>query len=554
MASDFRISGNIVDVLQRKVFPGTVVIHNGTIVEIIHEKDKAYTQFLMPGFIDAHIHIESSLLIPSEFARLAVVHGTVATVSDPHEIANVLGLEGVRYMIRNGQRVPFHFYFGAPSCVPASAFETAGATLTAEDIRKLFQEDGLKYLSEMMNYPGVLARAPLVMDKIQIAKEYHLPIDGHAPELRGTDIERYISAGISTDHECVTLAEALEKIKCGMKILIREGSAAKNYDALHPLIKSYPNMIMFCSDDKHPHELIKGHINQLVQRSIVDHGYDTMDVIRCACYNPISHYNLDVGFLQKGQSADFIVVDNLRDFTIQQTYIKGALVAENGQTCIPRVKETPVNQFKTSLKSARDFALPAQGNFIQVIQAFDGQLVTKAFNTHAKVDHNMLISDPDRDILKLVVVNRYANTPIAIGFINHFGLKRGALASSVAHDSHNIIAVGVSDQEICEAVNALIRNKGGLSVASESGVELLPLPVAGLMSDEDGYAIAERYSHIDSLAKELGSPLSAPFMTLSFMALLVIPSLKLSDKGLFDGNSFQFTEVMLHADTRGTHA
>jgi adenine deaminase len=552
--SDFKISGNIVDVLKRKIFPGTVVVRNGIIAEIIHEEGKQYSQYIMPGFIDAHIHVESSLLIPSEFARLAVVHGTVATVSDPHEIANVLGLEGVRYMIRNGKRVPFHFYFGAPSCVPASSFETAGATLTAEDIRQLFHEDGLKYLSEMMNYPGVLTRSPLVMDKINVAKEYNLPIDGHAPGLRGEDAACYISAGISTDHECVDLNEALGKVKCGMKILIREGSAAKNYAALHPLIKKYPEMVMFCSDDKHPHELVKEHINELVHRSIVDHGYDTMDVIRCACYNPIIHYNLDVGYLQTGQPADFIVVNNLRDFAVQQTYIKGTLVAKNGQTCIPRVKEACVNHFNTSLKSISDFAFPAHGNTIQVIQAFDEQLVTKAFTTHAKIDQGMLVSDPDRDILKLVVVNRYANAPVAIGFINNFGLKKGAIASSVAHDSHNIIAVGVSDKEICEAVNALISNKGGLSIASEGKTELLPLPVAGLMSAEDGYAIAESYANIDLAAKKLGSPLSAPFMTLSFMALLVIPSLKLSDKGLFDGNAFKFTDIQQHAAVKGSHA
>lgn len=541
---DFTISGNIVDVVQRKIFPGTITVRSGKIADIMPEKETLYTQFLMPGFIDAHIHIESSMILPSEFARLAVVHGTVATVSDPHEIANVLGLEGVRYMIRNGTQVPFHFHFGAPSCVPASPFETAGATLTADDIRTLFRDDGLKYLSEVMNYPGVLARDPLVMEKIQIAKEYECPVDGHAPGLRGADSQRYIQAGISTDHECVSLDEALDKINFGMKILIREGSAAKNYAALHPLIQSHPHRVMFCSDDKHPHELILGHINLLVQRSIADHGYDLMDVLRCACYNPIEHYHLDVGYLQTEQSADFIVVDNLHDFTVKQTYIKGHLVAENGQARFPRVEAPIINKFNTSLKSLSDFTLPASGNTIHVIDAIDGELITKSFFAPAKQQNHTLISDPERDILKLAVVNRYANAPIAFGFIHNFGLKKGALASCIAHDSHNIIAVGVSDQEICDAVNALIKSQGGISIACDNQVELLPLPVAGLMSPEDGYAIAKRYSHMDALAKELGSSLSAPFMTLSFMALLVIPSLKLSDKGLFDGSAFRFTELI----------
>ena len=551
--SDFKISGNIVDVVEKHIFPGTIIVRNSIIAEIIPENNKQYSQYIMPGFIDAHIHIESSLLIPSEFARLAVIHGTVATVSDPHEIANVLGLEGIRYMIRNGKRVPFHFYFGAPSCVPASSFETAGATVTADNIRQLFDEDGLIYLSEMMNYPGVLSRSASVMEKINIAKQHNLPIDGHAPGLRGDNAARYISAGISTDHECFELDEALGKIKHGMKILIREGSAAKNYAALHTLINDFPEKIMFCSDDKHPHELVKGHINELVRRSIVDHEYDPMDVIRCACYNPILHYNLDLGFLQVNQPADFIVVNNLRDFVVQQTYIKGNLVAENGKSHIPRIIETPINNFNTPLKTPSDFAVPAQGDTIQVIQAFDEQLVTKSFDTHAKIEQGMLVSDPNRDILKLVVVNRYADAPVSIAFINNFGLKKGAIASSVAHDSHNIIAVGVSDQEICDAVNALIKSKGGLSTAFQGKIELLPLPVAGLMSTEDGYTIAESYAHIDESAKKLGSTLSAPFMTLSFMALLVIPSLKLSDKGLFDGNTFKFTDLQ-PAAVKGPHA
>lgn len=538
----FSISGNIVDLVARKIFPGTITVQEGKISSIRRE-EKVPDQYILPGFIDAHVHVESSMLVPSEFARLAVSHGTVATVSDPHEIGNVLGVEGVHYMIRNGKQVPFHFNFGAPSCVPATSFETAGASITEEGIRSLFEKHHLKYLSEMMNYPGVLNRDPLVMQKIQVAKDLNLPIDGHAPGLKGDEAGHYIAAGISTDHECFTLEEALDKIKWGMKVIIREGSAAKNYNALHPLIGSHPESVMFCSDDKHPNDLVKGHINELVKRSI-KLGYDTLDVLRCACYNPIEHYRLDVGFLQEGHSGDFIVVDNLQDLTVLQTYIKGQLVAANGKSLIPSVKNEIVNRFETSLKKAENFVLQSSGGILQVILALDGELITKKIDVEAKVQNHQVIADPQRDVLKLVVINRYFDAPIAIAFIQGFGLKEGALASCIAHDSHNIIAVGVSDEDICIAVNAVIENKGGIAVANRGKVEALPLPVAGIMSPDDGYTVAKNYSLLDKKAKELGSRLGAPFMTLSFMALLVIPSLKLSDKGLFDGTSFSFTPLL----------
>ncbi|PJD94889.1 MAG: adenine deaminase [Parachlamydia sp.] len=541
----FNLSGNIVDLVQRKIFPGTITVNNGLITSITPTPNETYPTFILPGFIDAHVHVESSMLIPSEFARLAVCHGTVATISDPHEIGNVLGLEGVRFMLKNGSRVPFHFYFGAPSCVPATSFETSGATLSAADIRTLFVQDKLKYLSEMMNYPGVLSRHPLVMDKIRVAQELGLPIDGHAPGLMGEEAAQYIAAGISTDHECFTLAEALDKIKYGMKIIIREGSAAKNYEALHSLIHSHADKVMFCSDDKHPHELVEGHINLLVKRSIVAHNYDSMDVLRCACYNPVKHYNLDVGLLQKGDSADFIVVDNLQNLAIEQTYIKGQLVAEHGKTLIASVPSDVINAFHIAPKKEADFVIHSPDNQVQVIRVLDGQLVTEHFLGEAKKQDGTLISDTARDILKLAVINRYTAAPVAMAFINGFGLKQGALASCIAHDSHNIIAVGVDDKDLCAAVNALIENKGGIAVASQNKVETLPLPIGGIMSHQDGYEIAKKYARIDHQAKELGTPLFAPFMTLSFMALLVIPSLKLSDKGLFDGTAFRFTPLII---------
>jgi adenine deaminase len=536
------ISGNIVDIINKKIYPGTINIREGRIAAVNAVSSAPRSQYILPGFIDAHVHVESSMLIPSEFARLAVVHGTVATVSDPHEIGNVLGIQGVRFMLQNGKQVPFHFYFGAPSCVPATTFETAGAQIDAKDIRSLLSEDGLHYLSEMMNFPGVLAKDPAVMEKLKIAKELNKPIDGHAPGLRGEKVKEYISAGISTDHECFTLEEALDKVHYGMRIIIREGSAAKNFEALHSLIKSHPDMVMFCSDDKHPHELVEGHINLLVKRAI-DKGYDTMNVLRCACLHPVEHYKLKTGLLRQGDSADFIVIDNLRDLNVLQTYIKGIMVAEKGQTRITSVPANPINHFNPYHLQPQDFAIKAKGTRLRVIEALDGELITNCLQEEAKIENGHLVSDTARDLLKIVVVNRYQKAPPAIGFIRNFGLKKGALASCIAHDSHNIIAVGVTDEEICRAVNALMENKGGISVASEKTVHALPLPVAGLMSNQDGYKVAEKYSSIDRQAKELGTKLKAPYMTLSFMALLVIPSLKLSDKGLFDGSSFQFTPL-----------
>ncbi len=548
----FAISGNIVDVVNRTIFPGTVTVRKGSIISIQSEPNKKYSSYILPGFIDSHVHVESSMLVPSEFARLAVIHGTVATVSDPHEIGNVLGIQGIRYMIYNGSQVPFHFYFGASSCVPATPFETAGATISAHEIRELFLEDKLKYLSEMMNFPGVLARDPRVMEKIAIAKSLQRPVDGHSPGLRGEQTAAYIAAGITTDHECFALDEALDKAKYGMKILIREGSAAKNYNALHPIIKSHPEMVMFCSDDKHHHELVKGSINELVRRSIVEHGYDLMDVLRCASYNPIFHYALGVGLLQMGDRADFIVVDNLHDFHVLETYIHGHLVAKDGQTLIQSIPVPPTNHFDTNLKRPGDFALKARGDTIQIIEALDGQLITNKIVAPAKIENGFAVSDTERDILKLAVVNRYQEAPVALGFVKNFGLKKGALASCIAHDSHNIIAVGVSDHDICEAVNALIKSKGGIAVYCEGLSHTLPLPIAGIMSDQDGYLVAKQYSTLDAQAKELGSKLQAPFMTLSFMALLVIPSLKLSDKGLFDVSTFTFTDLFCQPE-KGQH-
>jgi adenine deaminase len=496
----------------------------------------------MPGFVDAHIHIESTMVPPSEFARMAVCHGTVATVSDPHEIANVMGVEGIDYMIQSGKRGHFKFFFGAPSCVPATPFETSGAVLDAATVAELMGRDDIYYLSEMMNYPGVLADDPEVMKKLKAAQAHGKPIDGHAPMVTGDDIKKYIGAGISTDHECYNLDDAKEKLHLGMKILIREGSAAKNFDALIPLMTPYPEMLMFCSDDKHPNDLIKGHINLLVKRAL-QRGYKLMDVLRAASLNAIRHYHLEVGLLQLGDDADFIVVDNPQDLNVMETYVKGRLVARQGQSCMPYRKEEACNRFHAVPIVADDLRVPSQDKNIKVISCMEGNLITNTIVATPKVVDGNMVSDTTRDILKIVVLNRYAPSRPAVGFINHFGLKRGAIATSVAHDSHNIVAVGCTDEDIARAINMLVLTKGGMVACTETEFALLPLPVAGLMSLEEGTRVAEDYERVDRLAHEFGCTLYSPFMTLSFMALLVIPELKLSDKGLFDVTQFQFTAL-----------
>lgn len=535
------IQGKLINIKHKKILDVSINFSkNG--IESIQEIDHAPEQYIMPGFIDSHIHIESSMLIPSEFARLAVVHGTVATVSDPHEIANVLGVEGVEFMIENGKKVPFKFNFGAPSCVPATTFETAGAEVSVQDIQKLLQKEEIKYLAEMMNWPGVLYNDELVYQKLAIAKALGKPIDGHAPGLKGEMAENYIKAGISTDHECFTEEEALDKLKHGMKIIIREGSAAKNFEALIGLMDTYADRLMFCSDDKHPDELVLGHINKLASRA-VKKGHNVFDVLQACCINPIEHYKLDVGQVREGDPADFIVVKDLENFEVLKTFIDGELVAENGTSFIKSVTETTPNNFNIGPKKIADFFLAADTPDVHVIEALDGELVTNKLHLAASLHEGNLVSNVAADVLKMTVVNRYQEADPAIAFIKNFGLKRGAIASSVGHDSHNIIAVGVDDASICKAVNLLVATKGGVSAYDGEQELVVELPVAGLMSHKDGYEVAEAYSTIDRMAKEMGSTLNSPFMTLSFMALLVIPSLKLSDLGLFDGDKFEFVSV-----------
>ncbi len=535
--SETTIKGNLVDISARRMYAAEVAIADGRITKIT-EHNEPVQGFILPGFVDAHVHVESSMLIPSEFARLAVVHGTVATVSDPHEIANVLGVEGVEFMIANGRKTPFHFFFGAPSCVPATVFETAGDSIDAAQVGALLEKPEILYLSEMMNFPGVLNGDAEVLAKIAHAHRLGKPVDGHAPGLRGEEALRYISAGISTDHECFTAEEALGKLKHGMKILVREGSAAKNFEALIDLLHDHPAEMMFCSDDKHPDSLVEGHINQLCARAVAK-GIDVFHVLQAACVNPVEHYNLPIGRLREGDAADLIVVEDLVHFRVRATYLDGRLVAENGKSLIPSVKEGQPNQFNCTTMAPLDFAVPATGDELLVITALDGQLITGKELLKGKTENGHFVPDIARDLLKIAVVNRYKHARPAMGWIKNFGLKRGAIAGSVAHDSHNIVAVGTNDEDLCAAINLVIESRGGVSLADGATTNILPLPVAGIMTDADAYEVARAYSKIDAQAKALGSKLSAPYMTLSFMALLVIPHLKMSDLGLFDGDSFR---------------
>ena len=535
------VKGNIVDILNRRIYKGEVSVENGKIVEI-KESSHSFENYILPGFVDAHIHIESSMLVPSEFAKIAVTHGTVSTVSDPHEIANVLGVKGVDFMIENGKKVPLKFNFGAPSCVPATSFESAGAIIDSNDIRLMMENPDIKYLAEMMNYPGVLFDDAEVLKKIEHAKNNNKPIDGHAPGLRGDSVTKYISSGISTDHECFTYDEALEKLQKGMKIIIREGSAAKNFDALIDLLPEHFENMMFCSDDKHPDDLLLGHINQLCERAVAK-GIDVFKVLQAACINPINHYSLDVGMLNAGDDADFVVVQDLESFQVLKTFINGELVAENGESFVESVDFEVLNNFNTDKKKVSDFAFHSASDKIRVIEALDGELVTNEIEAESLIIDGNLVSNTKTDILKMTVVNRYQNSEPSIAFIKNFGLKEGAIASSVGHDSHNIIAVGTTDKAICQAVNLIIENKGGICAISDSKSKIVPLPVAGIMSDQSAIEIGKSYAELDTMAKEMGSKLRAPYMSLSFMALLVIPSLKLSDKGLFDGNTFKFTSL-----------
>ena len=542
MGNSFSISGQYVDILKKHIYPATITVQDG-IIQSIESSIDAPLQYLLPGFIDSHVHIESSMLVPSSFARLAVVHGTIGSISDPHEIANVCGLEGVQYMIDNGKKVPFHFFFGAPSCVPATQFETAGASIDSVATAKLLASPDIFYLSEMMNFPGVLHQDAEVMQKIKAAHAIGKPVDGHAPGLMGALAKQYIEAGISTDHECFTIEEAVDKLSFGMHILIREGSAAKNFEALYELIDDHPTKIMLCSDDKHPDSLLEGHINQLCARAVAK-GINVFNVLRAACINPVIHYQLPTGFARVNDPANLILVKDLQEFKVIETYINGQLVAKDGHSLIEPVQATTINQFNARPIIISDLQLPvaaypSKDGLVPVIHAIDGQLITNLVWTQPSIKDNAIVADIENDILKVVVYNRYHAAKPKVGLIHSFGFKTGAIASTVAHDSHNIIAVGVDDESILKAINLVVHEKGGISCVQNELSKVIGLPVAGLMSTADPYQVANDYIEIDKMAKSLGTQLGSPFMTLSFMALLVIPHIKMSDLGLFDGDQFK---------------
>lgn len=537
-----KISGNIVDLFNKKVFSGYLTIKGGKIEKIVKDTVTS-NRYILPGFIDAHIHIESSMLPPFEFARLAAQHGIVAAVADPHEIANVMGLKGVEFMYENSLDAAIKIYFGAPSCVPATDFETSGGKIDETDIKYLFEKHSFKFLSEVMNVPAVINRDNSMMKKIDIAKSLNKKIDGHAPGLSGGDLKLYANSGITTDHECETYIEAKEKIDCGMKILIREGSAAKNFENLYPLLTDYSDSCMFCSDDLHPDDLIKGGVNLLAKKAL-QKGFDIFTVLKVASVNPVLHYGLDVGLLRTGDSADFIVVDDLEHLNVLETYVNGKKIYEKGEILIPEKTFEKINNFQTQEITECEIKCRGEdGDIINVIGVKDGSLVTDKLLETPLLKEGYIVPDTTRDILKIVVYNRYFKSSPGIGFIKNFNLKDGALASSVAHDSHNIVAVGTDDSLICEAINLIVKHKGGLSAVSSKESFILPLPIAGLMSEESGFIVAEKYRKLNNMARGMGCTLSAPFMTLSFMALPVIPELKITDKGLFDYETFKFIEV-----------
>ena len=535
-----KISGNIIDIYKKRKYPGSLIIENGRIAHI-EETDEEYGQYIMPGLIDSHIHIESSMSTPGSFACTAVRHGTTGVVSDPHEIANVRGIKGIEFMLEDSDRVPVKFWFGAPSCVPATGFETSGAAIGSNDIENLMARREIKYLSEVMNFPGVINMDPEILRKLDAARRFGKRIDGHAPGLKGDDLKKYVNAGISTDHECSSINEAREKLALGMKILMREGSAARNLDELKDLIKTSADMVMLCCDDLHPEDLVKGHINKLVSKLITE-GFDMFDVIRACTMNPVQHYKLDAGLLKSGDPADFVIAEDYKTMKIRETWIDGKKVFGDGKVLFDYQAGSHQNMFNSEYLLPGEIKIVRKGEKMRVIRVFDGEIYTGESICDTG-SGEYVESDTGKDILKIVVKDRYNNNPPSAAFITGFGLKKGAFASSVAHDSHNIVCVGENDNDIAAAINRVIEMKGGLAVSDGRRIHSMDLPVAGLMSSNPVPEIAGRYQELSNAVKSQGCVLKAPFMTLSFMALLVIPELKISDKGLFDGKSFRFVSL-----------
>lgn len=529
--------GHIVDVVRRRIYDGRIEVCDGMISSVSECDIQSEAPYILPGFIDSHVHIESSMLIPAEFAAVAAGHGTIGVVSDPHEIANVLGRAGVDFMIDNASRTNFNFCFGAPSCVPSCGpdIESGGAVLSSKDVEELLQKPEIGYLSEMMNYPGVLADDAEVLAKIASAHRLGKPVDGHAPGLLGEKRAGYAGKGISTDHECTTYEEGLSCLENDMNVLIREGSAAKNYEALIPLLAIRPDRIMFCTDDSHPGDFVAGHIDNIVRRAIRD-GYNFWDVLRAACLNPQEHYRLNWGLLREGDPATFIMADSLAPtMRILATFFRG----EPHRTDRTYSIDTFPNIFEADVIREEDIRGGNVGT-VPVILASDGQLFTSL--EYARRDD---VSYPWNEIQKIVVVNRYSRGVMpAVGYIRGFNIRNGAMAASVAHDCHNVVAIGSSDSMIVRAVNEVITMRGGLvAICGENRISRIELPVAGVMSPLEGKEVARLNREVHDTVAAAGCTMRSPFITMSFMCLPVIPQVKITDKGVFDAEKWEFVRV-----------
>ena len=569
-----KFTAYILDVLTSSVYPARITVEEGIFKQIVPIMVDGETKvdvegLMLPGFIDSHIHIESSMLTPAQFAKVAVMHGTTSVVCDPHEIANVSGIDGIEFMIENASTVPFNFYFSAPSCVPATSFETSGAVLNSDEIEYLLQKDEVVALGEMMNFPGVIHGDKEVLKKLELARKYKKPIDGHAPLVSGEDLDKYLEQYIVTDHECSNFQEAIEKKQKGMKIMVRDGSSAKNMEALFDFTERInylknqesfgiipsevlerrihsPIFDFIVSDDKNSRDLINGHLNLSVKKA-VELGIDIIKAIEMVTINPASHYNLDAGAIVTGARADFIIIDNIIDFNILKTYVAGECVYDGENVLFDAPDVETENRIDAPKKTAQDFDILFDGDEceVNVIECFNGELLTKKATAKLYVDNGKVMPSIYDDVLKISVVERYGHNNVANAFIKGFGLKKGAIASSIAHDSHNIIVIGYNSEDMAEAVNTVIENKGGIAVVSEDFSDSLPLPIAGLMSNEDAFVVAKKLRQLQKMAYALGCKMDSPFMTMAFMALLVIPSIKISDKGLFDGDNFEFMDVII---------
>jgi len=549
-------NASIINVFSGEIIPGSIAVAKGYIAGFGSYPAKRVVdmkgRFVAPGFIDAHVHIESSMSCPAEFARCVLPHGTTTVAADPHEIANVLGAEGIGYMIDSSKDQPVNIYYTLPSCVPATDMETSGAKLGADDLLPFMNNSQIIALAEMMNFPGVIYRDNEVLRKIEGMKKQRKPVDGHAPGLTGRDLHAYISAGISSDHECTTEKEAKEKLNAGMHIMIREGTGAKNLKNLLPIInRQTSRRLMWCTDDRHPHDIIKeGHIDFIV-RSAIRMGLDPLTAIQMATINTAEYFGLNnVGAIGPGRQADLVVFSDIKNPVIEEVYFRGNLAAREGKI-LPEIKKpAPLNIWPSMNVDIDkiDFSIPAVSRQARVIEIIPHQLITGQSLIKVAVSGNSAISDIKRDILKIAVVERHKGTGnTAVGFVRGFDLKQGALASSVAHDSHNIIIVGTNDEDMKTALEAVFKMGGGLAAASNGKILAnLSLPIAGLMSLQPVKTIKEKLDNLIDISREFGSSLNDPFMTLSFLALPVIPELKITDKGLVDVAKFRIVPLFVN--------